>query len=179
MKESGMKWSAAAVLRTVGCILMLVVAYLLQTSMGVRISIFGTHIDLMPAIVAAAGVMLGSGSGLACGLAAGILYDAAGTGVEGLYPLYYMICGIACGYLGVRFRGREKLCTALATVGTVELLSILRYLFYLQFEGSDALIFLRSIIVQGILAAICSVPMLWLVRKMCAKKKKSAAQPEI
>lgn len=86
--------------RVVCCILLLTLAYVLQSSLGVRVSIFGVHIDILPLIVAAVGIVMGSGAGLACGLFAGLLYDVAGTGVEGLYPLYYMICGIACGQAG-------------------------------------------------------------------------------
>lgn len=80
--------------RVVCCILLLTLAYVLQSSLGVRVSIFGVHIDILPLIVAAVGIVMGSGAGLACGLFAGLLYDVAGTGVEGLYPLYYMFAAL-------------------------------------------------------------------------------------
>ena len=59
--------------RVVCCILLLTLAYVLQSSLGVRISIFGVHIDILPLIVAAVGIVMGSGAGLACGLFAGLL----------------------------------------------------------------------------------------------------------
>ena len=42
--------------RVVCCILLLTLAYVLQSSLGVRVFIFGVHIDILPLIVAAVGI---------------------------------------------------------------------------------------------------------------------------
>ena len=164
-------------LRTVICIALLVVAYLLQTTFAIQI--FGTHIDILPLIVAASAVLMGSPVGMICGLIAGILYDASGIRIEGIYPIYYMICGIVCGYMGDKFRGREWLCTTGCSVGIVISLNVLRYVFYFQFEQAGMFPFLCDVFVQAIVAAVCSIPVFWLVRKIYIKKQKSTPQPEI
>ena len=106
-------------LRVVLCIVLLLVACVLQRSLGVRLSVFGVHIDLLPLIVAAVAVLMGSGAGFVCGFAAGLLYDASGIGIEGLYPLYYLICGIVCGRIGEYFHNRQIVGTMLCSAGMV------------------------------------------------------------
>lgn len=163
-------------LRTALCIALLALAYVLQTSLGLYFSIWNAHIDLLPLLVAAAGIVLGPGAGLACGLAAGVLYDVSGVGVEGMYPLYYMLCGIACGELRARFGGVRgvMLCSACM----VALLALLRYLFYFQFVNVGVLPFARDMAVQLVLAVALSPLALALVRATGGRKKaKPAALP--
>lgn len=167
-----MKHNLSACLRTVLCVLLLAAAYVLQASLGLRLSVFGVHIDLLPLIVSAAGMVMGSGMGLVCGLAAGILYDVSGTGVEGMYPLYYMIGGIACGFAGERFRGRETRGTMLCAVCMITILALLRYLFYFQFGSTGILIFVRGMALQALLAVVLSPLVLFLVRKISGKKRR-------
>lgn len=157
-------------LRTVLCVALLAAAYVLQTSLGLHVSVFGTHIDLIPPLLAASGVVLGSGTGMVCGLAAGILYDISGSSVEGVYPLYYMVWGIACGFAGERYRTRELRCTLLCAVGMMAVIALLRYLFQLQFYGADILLFARITLLQAALAAVCSPILLWIVRRIGGRK---------
>ena len=162
-------------LRTALCIVLLALAYVVQTSLGLRISIFGVHIDLLPLIVAAAGIVMGPGAGLACGLAAGVLYDVSGAGIEGMYPLYYMICGIACGFFRGQFRGREIRGTMLCSVCTITLLAVLRYLFDFQFGSTGILAFARDMVLQALLAVVFSPLVLVVVRAVSGRKKPKAA----
>ncbi len=161
-------------LRTVLCILLLALVYVLQTSLGLHISIFSVHIDLLPLIVAAAGIEMGSGAGLACGFAAGVLYDVSSVGIEGMYPLYYMICGIACGYFRTYFVGREIRGTMLGSICTIALLAVLRYLFYFQFMNTGIVAFLRDMALQILLVVVLSPLVSMIVRRISGRKKPKA-----
>lgn len=170
-----MNQKLSAGLRTALCILLLALAYVLQTSLGLRISLFGMHIDLLPLVVAAAGIVMGPGAGLACGLAAGVLYDVSGAGIEGMYPFYYMICGIVCGLFRGRFNGREIRGTMLCSVCIITVLAVLRYLFYFQFGSTGILPFVRDMVLQALLAVVFSPLVLVIVRRISGKKKPKAA----
>lgn len=168
-----MNHNLSAVLRTVLCVLLMAVVYVLQAVFSLRFSIFGVHIDLLPLLVAAAGLVMGPGTGLVCGLAAGILYDVSGTLTEGLYPIYYMISGIGCGLLAVRYRGRETRCVMLCSVGMITVLSLLRYLFYFQFMGDTGfLIFAWDMAVRALLAVVLSPLVLAVVRRIGGRKRR-------
>lgn len=159
-------------LRTALCVLLLLAAYLLQSGLGLRLAVFGVHIDLLPLIVAAAGVLMGSGTGLVCGLAAGILYDVSGAGVEGIYPMYYMVWGIASGFAGSYYRGRETRAVMLCAVCMITALSLLRYLFYFQFvNDTGILIFARDMLARALLAVVLSPLALALVRRISGRRR--------
>ncbi|MDO5783580.1 MAG: hypothetical protein Q4P20_00795 [Eubacteriales bacterium] len=170
-----MKHNHFGSLRTVLCVVLLIAAYVLQTSLGLRISVLGAHIDLLSPLLAAAGVVMGSGTGMVCGLAAGILWDISGSGVDGIFPLYYMMCGIGCGFAGERYRTRELRCTMVCAVGMMAVIALLRYLFQLQFYGADILLFARGILLQAALVAVFSPVMLWVVRKLSGRKRRRNA----
>lgn len=160
-------------------LVLLVVVYVLQRTLGVRISIFGTHIDVLPVIVAAVGVWMGSGAGFVCGFAAGLLYDISGISIEGLYPLYYLICGIICGNVGEYFRNRKVLATMLCSGGMVLMLAMLRYLFLFQFSDMGILVFARRMAVQLILAVVLSPVVLIVVRKISGNSKKGLPEQSL
>lgn len=160
-------------------IVLLVVVYVLQRTLGVRISVFGTHIDLLPVIVAAVGVWMGSGAGFVCGFAAGLLYDISGISIEGIYPLYYLICGIVCGNAGEYFRNRKALATMLCSAGMVLVLAMLRYLFLFQFSDMGILVFARSMAVQLLLAVVLSPVALLVVRRISGNRKNGLSEQSL
>lgn len=174
-----MKHKLHFAVRVVCCMLLLALAYVVQSSLGVRISIFSVHIDLLPILVATVGVVMGSGAGLACGLFAGLLYDVAGTGAEGLYPLYYLICGIACGQLGLnRFRNHPLLGTMLGVTGMIAALAAIRYLFSFQFGDMNTWLLIIRTGLQIILALILSPIVLRIVRAISGQTKRAAIAVE-
>ncbi len=171
MKQHNLHFAGRIVL----CMLLLVLVYVVQSSLGVRISIFSVHIDILPLIVAAAGIVMGSGTGFVCGLFAGLLYDVAGTSVEGLYPLYYLIGGIVCGQLGAnRFRHRQLRGTMLCTAGMIAALAAIRYLFSFQFGNINAWLLITRTGLQIILALILSPIVLYIVRAISGRTKRTA-----
>lgn len=169
-----MKHKLHFAVRVVCCMLLLALAYIVQSSLGVRISIFSVHIDVLPIVIAAVGIVMGSGAGLACGLFAGLLYDVAGTGAEGLYPLYYLICGIACGQLGInRFRNHPLLGTMLGVAGMIAALAAIRYLFSFQFGDMNTWLLIIRTGLQIILALILSPIVLRIVRAISGQTKRA------
>lgn len=175
MKQHNLHFAVRVVL----CILLLMLAYVVQSSLGVRISIFSVHIDILPLIVAAAGIVMGSGTGFVCGFFAGLLYDVAGTSVEGLYPLYYLICGIVCGQLGAnRFRHRQLRGTMLSVAGMIAALAAIRYLFSFQFGNISAWLLILRTGLQIILALILSPIVLRIVRVISGQGKRATIAVE-
>jgi len=68
----------------------LIVLYLLETATPLGgLKLFGARLDLLFSVPAAVALMENPAVGAAIGLTTGILYDLAGTGVEGLLPLYF------------------------------------------------------------------------------------------
>lgn len=163
----------SSVLHTILCIVLLVLAFVLQSSLGVRFAVFGVHIDLLPLIVAAAGAVMGSGAGFVCGFAAGLLYDISGSSMEGLYPLYYMVCGILCGVAGEQHQNHPVRTGVLGSVCSILVLAVVRYLFYFQFSDMGILNFIGDIVGQLLLAVILSPVVVLVVRRMSGRKKAS------
>ena len=174
-----MKHKLHFAVRVVCCMLLLALAYIVQSSLGVRISIFSVHIDVLPIVIAAVGIVMGSGAGLACGLFAGLLYDVSATGAEGLYPLYYLICGIACGQLGInRFRNHPLLGTMVGVTGMIAALAAIRYLFSFQFGDMNTWLLIIRTGLQIILALILSPIVLRIVRAISGQNKRAAIAVE-
>ena len=175
-----MKQSSRA-LRILLCAVLMVLCFVAESSVGIRVSVFGAHIDFLPSIIAASGLFLGCPAGMVCGMLAGMLYDISGVGVEGLYPIYYMIGGIACGLYG-ESQGwrRHPLRTAvIAAVGMPAALSIVRYLFYFQFVTESSLTaVLHSLLIQAALTALITLPVYWLVVRISGARRSRREQME-
>ena len=160
-----MNRTVSSVLRVVACAVVLVLCFVLESSLSIRISLFGAHFDLLPPLIAAISVCLGCPAGLVCGALGGMLHDASGTSVEGLMPLYYMLWGIAGGMVGERYRVRQLNTIVLLSVGMTVLLSLIRYLFYFQFvTESGLLVFVKGMILQAVLTAVLCPLVYWAVR---------------
>ena len=101
--------------------------------------------------------------GAAVGLMTGILYDLAGTGVEGLLPLYFMLFATFAGAISGRYLRRIWPSHLLLTAGGMLILRGLQFV-----AGGDGwrqaypvLPFLRSMYGE-ILAAIVLSPLIYL-----------------
>ena len=71
--------------------------YVLQSSWFGMWSIRGYHLDLMPALVAAAALLDGPAEGVIVGVAVGLFYDLGFVGIDGLYPLFFILFGLVAG----------------------------------------------------------------------------------
>ncbi|MDO5547575.1 MAG: rod shape-determining protein MreD [Eubacteriales bacterium] len=156
-------------LRILLCAVIMVLCFVVESSLGIRISVFGAHFDFLPPLVAASALCLGCPAGLVCGTLAGLLYDVSGAGIQGLYPIYYMIFGIFCGLMGEsRHTQTHRLRrTILLALGMPMLLSVIRYLFYFQFISETGLPFvLQCLALQAILTVVLCLPVYWLITRI-------------
>ena len=78
-------------------VLVSVIVYVIQTSVFGAHAQFGYHyVDLLPAAVTATALLDGPVEGAVVG-SAGVLYDLGLVGVDGLYPLFFLLFGYAGG----------------------------------------------------------------------------------
>ncbi len=159
--------------RILGCAVLLLLCYILESSLGLKIAVFGAHFDVLPAIVASAAVFLGCPAGLVCGLFAGMLYDAAGWPVQGLLPLYFMLWGIVGGFAGEHYRRRPLLSVVTLTVSMSALLSVIRYLFYFQFTTDIRLLtFVLHVLLQTVLCVVLCPLVFVFIRRIAGQQPK-------
>ena len=99
--------------------------------------------------------------------------------MEGLYPLYYMICGIACGQTGMhRFRNHALGGAMLCTAGMIAALAAIRYLFSFQFDSISVWLLIARTVLQIILALIFSPIVLRVIRAVSGQNKRAAIAVE-
>jgi rod shape-determining protein MreD len=149
--------------------LLVLLAVLLQVSFLADLRPFGGAADLVPLVVAAAGLFGGSTSGAATGFAAGLLLDAS-IGVNlGASSLVLTVVGYGTG----RFRERRDPAHGLIALPVggaataVYLLGVGVVNFMLDLGGAEVspLVF-RDMIVTSLLNAALALPVFALVRRV-------------
>ncbi len=116
--------------------LLLLGLFLLQSTRGTGVQLWGASPDVLPFFVAAVALLDGPYAGGAFGFAAGVLTTLNSTGIEGFASLYYALFGIFFGLFGAYFM-RNILFSALSGGILCMLIeAFFRYLFYdLLFYG--------------------------------------------
>lgn len=74
--------------KLIAYVLFSVIIFALQTGTFGGMRIFGSAVDLLPALVTAAALLGGPAEAAVVGVMVGICYDLSFTGVDGLYPLF-------------------------------------------------------------------------------------------
>lgn len=134
----------------------LLAAYLVSTTTA-PLRILGYRVDLIGCVPAAIALMDGPYMGMAFGIAAGIAYDMALTGIEGLYPIYFMLFGVAAGLFSQRFLRRIFPSMLLLTVASALGLAVLRLLgFFILQQRFDLLLYLQRVCGQAMLTSVLS-----------------------
>ena len=87
-----------------------------RTGLG-GLHLFGARLDLLFSVPAAVALFETPAVGAAVGLMTGILYDLAGTGVEGLLPLYFMLFATFAAAISGRYLRRIWPSHLLLTAG--------------------------------------------------------------
>lgn len=118
-------------------LLLMLIYYGLQTSLLRGFSIRGFHLDLLPCFVAVAALHDGPIEGLIMGMAVGIFYDLGLSGLDGLYPLLYMLFGCVSSYVGQRILSKNYVSTLILTAVEMLLIGLARYFAFLL-PSSDA-----------------------------------------
>ena len=77
--------------KLIAYVLFSVIIFALQTGTFGGMRIFGSAVDLLPALVTAAALLGGPAEAAVTGVTVGICYDLSFTGVDGLYPLFFLL----------------------------------------------------------------------------------------
>ena len=77
--------------------MLLIVLYLIQSSRGVALTVFGLRLDFMPYLVAAIALFEGPYGAGVVGFFIGIMCASGSPMVDGLLSLYYGLAGALCG----------------------------------------------------------------------------------
>lgn len=150
--------------------LILVAAVILQISFFSYLELFGAIPNLLPVVVVSLGLLGGGVLGAVCGFAAGILLDSVLLQTLGLSSLVLL----SVGYLAGRYREGVEITswltpplvagglTALAAAGFAALQLML------GIDTTVSLLFVREILVQGLLAVLLAMAVYPLVRRILA-----------
>lgn len=155
-------------------LLYLLVFYGVQSSLFGAWSFRGFHLDLLPCFVAAAGLLDGPVEGAIVGVGVGLFYDLGFAGVDGLYPIFFLLFGLLAGALSQLTLSRNYVSMMLLTGGEMAALGLLRYLVYLlPQKGASLPLVLQQVIGGTLLAcAFCFVvymPLRAISRRFAAR----------
>lgn len=114
------------VLKYVVYTIFLVLVYSIETA-NMPLKILGFRVDILPCIPAAVALMEGPVLGGFIGFMTGMLYDVGLIGVDGLFPIYYMLFGILAGALSMKFLRRMFPSMLLLSTCGMMVIGLLRY----------------------------------------------------
>lgn len=132
-------------------ILAVLLLYVLQTSWFGTWSIRGYHLDLLPALVAAAALLDGPTEGVIVGVAVGLFYDLGFIGIDGLYPLFFMLFGLIAGAMSRLTLSGSYVSMLLMTAVEMLVLGLVRYFVYLLPQAGASFLLVLQQIVGGTL----------------------------
>ncbi len=128
--------------------------FVVQTSVFGAANLFGYHVDLLPAAVAAAALLSSPAEGAVLGVIVGVLYDIGTVGIDGLMPIFFFAFGYGAGALSRLTLRRNYLSMLMLTAGEMLTIGLLRYLFSLMQSGARFLPVLRQIVGGTLLACV-------------------------
>nr|WP_297171286.1 hypothetical protein [uncultured Agathobaculum sp.] len=138
-------------------ILVALILYVLQTSWFGTWSIRGYHLDLLPALVAAAALLDGPVEGVIIGVVVGLFYDLGFIGIDGLYPIFFVLFGLVAGVISQLTLSGSYVSMLIMTSIEMIVLGLMRFFVYLlpQAGASFALV-LQQIIGGTVLTCVFS-----------------------
>ena len=150
--------------------LIVLLAVILQVSFFSYLHFFGAIPNLIPVVIVSLGLLGGGVVGAVCGFVAGLLIDSVLVQTLGVSSLVLL----SIGYLAGRYREGVEITgswippllaggfTLLAAAGfaAVELM--------LGVDASVSILFLREVVVQGLLAVLLAIPFYPLIRRILA-----------
>lgn len=132
-------------------ILVALTVYVLQTTLFGAWSIRGYHLDMLPALVAAAALLDGPMEGVIIGVVVGLFYDLGFIGIDGLYPLYFMLFGLAAGAMSRLTLSGSYISMLIMTALEMVVLGLVRYFAYLLPQAGASFALVLQQIVGGTL----------------------------
>ena len=150
--------------------LIVLLAVIVQVSFFSYLEFFGAIPNVIPVVIVSLGLLGGGVLGAVCGFVAGLLLDSVLLQTLGVSSLVLL----SIGYLAGRYREGVEITSAwvppllaggftlLAAAGfaAVELM--------LGVDASVSILFLREILVQGVLGAVLAIPLYPLIRRILA-----------
>ena len=151
--------------------LLTVLVYLLETGTPLhRAELLGVSIDVLACVPAGVALFEGPALGAMVGFLTGLLYDLAGNGLEGLYPLYYMLFALLAGAISGRWLRRMWPSHLLLTAGGMLLLHLIQFgLMTIVESGFPTLAYLQTMYAQ-ILVAIIFSPLVYMLCCFIARR---------
>ena len=110
--------------------LLLLAVFILQSSRGTAVTLWGFKMDLIPFFVTALALFEGPYAAGSFGFAAGLLCASNSPILDGLYATYYGLLGAVCGVFALRYMRRVLPSALLLGVGAALLKGVIAYLFY-------------------------------------------------
>lgn len=134
-----------------------ILLFVLESANGMPVRVMGYRVDILPFAVASVALLDGPVEGASMGLFAGVLYDVAYRTADGLYPVFYLLVGLAAGLLGHRFLRRIYPSALVLGTASMLLLGLWRLaVAVLMRQTGDPLLFLQSVCGQTLVAAALS-----------------------
>lgn len=151
--------------------LLTVLVYLLETGTPLhRAELLGVSVDVLACVPAGVALFEGPALGAAVGFLTGLLYDLAGNGLEGLYPLYYMLFAALAGGISGRWLRRMWPSHLLLTAGGMLALRLIQFgLMSIVESDFPALMYLQIMYAQ-VLAALIISPVIYLLCRFIARR---------
>ena len=148
--------------------LLTVLLYLLETATPLhRVQLLEVKIDVLACLPAAAALFEGPVLGAIIGFLTGVLYDLAGNGIEGLYPVYYMLFAAFAGVLSGQWLRRMWASHLLLITAEMLLLRIVELGLHLIVETNfPTLPFLQLMYAQVLVALLFSPVIYWLCHRI-------------
>ena len=151
--------------------LLTVLVYLFETGTPLhRVELLGVSVDVLACVPAGVALFEGPALGAAVGFLTGLLYDLAGNGLEGLYPLYYMLFAALAGGISGRWLRRMWPSHLLLTAGGMLALRLVQFgLMSIVESDFPALMYLQTMYAQ-VLAALIISPVIYLLCRFIARR---------
>ena len=150
--------------------LIVLVAVIVQVSFFSFLSFFGATPNVIPVVVVSLGLLGGAVVGAVCGFVAGFLLDSLLLQTLGVSSLVLL----SAGYLAGRYREGVEITSFWIPpllAGGFTLLSaagLAAIQLMLGVDASVSIVFLREVVVQGLLAVLLALPVYPLIRRILA-----------
>lgn len=148
-----------------------VLIYLLETGTPLhRVELLDVSVDLLSCVPAGVALFEGPALGAAVGFLTGLLYDLAGNGLEGLYPLYYMLFAALAGAVSGRWLRRMWPSHLLLTAGGMLALRLIRFGLLSIIESDFPSLAYLQIMYAQVLVALLFSPVIYLLCRFIARR---------
>ncbi|MFG6328592.1 MAG: rod shape-determining protein MreD [Lachnospiraceae bacterium] len=158
--------------RYISMFLLIIICFLLQTTLFQKIKLANVSPDLLVVLVSASGVMYGKGLGMYSGMLSGILCDFIYSDITGLYILIYVVAGYISG-AAHKLYYKDDMVIPLSVIAASDLFT--NFLFYVicfLLRGRlDIFVYMRNIILPELVYTMAAGVLLykalyWLEEKM-------------